>query len=382
MTASETIFTNCNVVLPDRTLHGTVVIRDGVIADVSANPSSVQAAIDLEGDYLIPGLVELHTDNLEHNIKPRPSVLWPIEEAIIAHDAQMASSGVTTVLDALSVGDTQRKGFRSQLLPKAVEIISEVAQNDRLRAEHCLHLRCEVTDGDMIELLEPHADNPHVRLVSITDHTPGQRQWVDIQKYRHRNKMRLGLSDAEVDVLVAQKRDDQARYAAPNRKAVLELLGRRPLPLATHDDTTIADVDDAAFIGATISEFPTTENAAAAARKRGLSIVMGAPNIVLGGSHSGNVSASELAAKGHLDILSSDYVPASLIQACWMLHRAQSIPLHAVVAFVTANPAGSVGLTDRGSIVVGLRADLVRVHAAPDRPPAVRASWRTGRRIA
>jgi alpha-D-ribose 1-methylphosphonate 5-triphosphate diphosphatase len=382
MTMLETVFTNAKVVTPDEVLAGTVVVRDGLIAGVSRGHSAAVPAIDLAGDYLVPGLVEIHTDNLEHNVMPRPAVLWPVAEAIVAHDAQMAVSGVTTVFDALTVGGTQRNEFRSQLLHKAATFITEAIAQDGMRAEHYLHLRCEISAADMMEMLEPVVGNARVRLVSIMDHTPGQRQWIDVEKYRYRNKMRLGLSDAEADSLVRQKFEEQARHAGNNRKAVLEILEDRPLPLASHDDTTEADIEDAVRMGATISEFPTTGIAATAARAKGLSIVMGAPNIVLGRSHSGNVSAAHLASKGELDILSSDYVPASLLQACWRLHRDLSVPLHTTIGMVTYNPARSVGLTDRGSIAVAQRADLVRIHVASDGLPVVRSVWRAGQRIA
>jgi alpha-D-ribose 1-methylphosphonate 5-triphosphate diphosphatase len=379
---SETVFTNAKVVGPDEIFGGTVVTRNGLVADVSAGMSSIAAAVDLEGDYLVPGLVEIHTDNLEHNVMPRPAVMWPVAEAIIAHDAQMALSGVTTVFDALTVGGTQRNAFRAQLLPKTVVFLEEAIAQQRLRAEHFLHLRCEISAADMIERLEPVSEHALVELVSIMDHTPGQRQWIDVEKYRYRNKTRLGLSEAEADSLVRRKFEEQALYAGGNRAAVLNLLKQRPLPLASHDDTTAADIDDAVSMGATISEFPTTEVAAATARAKALSIVMGAPNIVLGGSHSGNVSASDLAARGHLDILSSDYVPASLVQACWMLHRTLSIPLHITIGMVTHKPARCVGFSDRGSIAVGQRADLVHIGVMSDRLPVVRAVWRAGQRIA
>jgi alpha-D-ribose 1-methylphosphonate 5-triphosphate diphosphatase len=382
MRTVETVFTNARVVGPVEVAAGTVVARNAQITEVSPGGSGIASAIDLEGDYLIPGLVEIHTDNLEHNVMPRPAVMWPVAEAIIAHDAQMALSGVTTVFDALTVGGMHRNAFRAQLLPKAVRFIAEAIAQERMRAEHYLHLRCEVSAADMMERLEPVAGHALVQLVSVMDHTPGQRQWIDVEKYRYRNKTRLGLSEAEADSLIQRKFAEQALYAESNRAAVLNMLKRRRLPLATHDDTTEADVDDAVRMGATISEFPTTEIAAAAARAKGLSIVMGAPNVVLGGSHSGNVSATHLAARGKLDILSSDYVPASLIQACWILHRDLSIPLHAAVAMVTRNPARCVGLTDRGSIAAGQRADLVQIGLMSDGLPVVRAVWRLAQRIA
>ena len=378
----ETVFTNARVAGPVEVAAGTVVARNGQITEVSPGGSGIASAIDLEGDYLIPGLVEIHTDNLEHNVMPRPAVMWPVAEAIIAHDAQMALSGVTTVFDALTVGGMHRNAFRAQLLPKAVTFIAEAIAQECMRAEHYLHLRCEVSAADMMERLEPVAGHALVQLVSVMDHTPGQRQWIDVEKYRYRNKTRLGLSEAEADSLIQRKFAEQTLYAESNRAAVLNMLKHRRLPLATHDDTTEADVDDAVRMGATISEFPTTQIAAAAARAKGLSIVMGAPNVVLGGSHSGNVSATHLAARGKLDILSSDYVPASLVQACWILHRDLSIPLHAAVAMVTRNPARCVGLTDRGSIAAGQRADLVQIGLMADGLPVVRAVWRLAQRIA
>jgi len=382
MRTAETVFTNAKVVSPVAVSAGTVVARNGQIAEVSPGDSRIASAIDLEGDYLIPGLVEIHTDNLEHNVMPRPAVMWPVAEAIVAHDAQLALSGVTTVFDALTVGGAQRNAFRAQLLPKAVTFIAEAIAQRRMRAEHYLHLRCEVSAADMMERLEPVAEHALVQLVSIMDHTPGQRQWSDVGKYRYRNKTRLGLSEAEADSLVERKFAEQALYAESNRVAVLNMLKNRRLPLATHDDTTEADVDDAVRMGATISEFPTTQVAATAARSKGLSIVMGAPNVVLGGSHSGNVAATHLAARGELDILSSDYVPASLVQACWILNRDLLIPLDVAIAMVTRNPARCVGLTDRGSIAVGQRADLVQIGLMSDGLPVVRAVWRLGQRIA
>src|SRR5262245_3035429 len=240
MKMPETVFTNAKVVGPDEVFAGTVVARNGLVADVSAGVSAIAAAVDLEGDYLVPGLVEIHTDNLEHNVMPRPAVMWPVAEAIIAHDAQMALAGVTTVFDALTVGGMQRNAFRAQLLPKTVVFLEEAIAQQRLRADHFLHLRCEISAADMIERLGPVSEHALVELVSIMDHTPGQRQWIDVEKYRYRNKTRLGLSEAEADSLIRRKFEEQARYDAGNRAAVLNLLQERPLPLCTPEETTAA----------------------------------------------------------------------------------------------------------------------------------------------
>jgi alpha-D-ribose 1-methylphosphonate 5-triphosphate diphosphatase len=377
---NELVLTNAQVVLPDAVRQGSVVVvRDGTIAAIDG-PSRAAHAIDLGGDHLIAGLVEIHTDNLEAHLKPRPGVRWPVEAAVMAHDAQMAASGITTVFDALAVGDPMR-GFRSQIFGKAVDTITQAQQGGLMRVDHRLHLRCEVSAEDMMELFVPHAGNPLLRLVSVMDHTPGQRQWADVAKYSHRVRALHGFDESQLEAHMRGRREDQSRYAERNRRALFDFLATHDVPLASHDDTTASDVEEAVAAGARISEFPTTEPAAELARAHGLSIVMGAPNVILGGSHSGNVSAARLAGRGLLDILSSDYVPASLLQSVWRLHGERGIALPAAVAMVTSNPADAVGMRDRGRIAVGQRGDLARVHVAPT-GPIVREVWRGGARIA
>jgi alpha-D-ribose 1-methylphosphonate 5-triphosphate diphosphatase len=375
---SELALTNARVVLPDAVIEGSVLVRDGCIAAIDAGP--VGHAIDLDGDYLLPGFVEIHTDNLEVNLKPRPGVRWPVAAAVMAHDAQVATAGITSVFDALAVGDVQRHGFRAQVLHDSIAAVTAAQLGGLTRVEHLLHLRCEVSAGDMMELFLKHAQNPLPRLVSVMDHTPGQRQWADLARFRERNRVLQSLDDAGLDQLVADRLESQQRYSGNNRRALFDYAAEHDLPLASHDDTTETDVEEAVAAGARISEFPTTELAANIARAHGMHIVMGAPNVILGGSHSGNVGASALARRRLLDILSSDYVPMSLVRSIWRLHQDIGMPLPEAVALVSANPADAVGLADRGGIVIGHRADLVRVRLTPD-GPAVREVWRGGARI-
>lgn len=377
---SALLLTNARAVLRDAVMHGTVSVREGRIDSVDCGDSTAPGALDLDGDYLIPGLVEIHTDNLEAHLKPRPGVRWPVEPAVMSHDAQMAASGITTVFDALAVGDPMR-GFRSQIFASVIAAITEAQQRGQMRADHLLHLRCEVSAGDMMELLAPHAGNPLLRLVSVMDHTPGQRQWADMEQYARRVRALHGFDAAQLDAHVRDRLADQERYAKGNRRALLAFLAEHPVPLASHDDTTPADVEEAVAAGARISEFPTTIEAAQLARQHGLGIVMGAPNVILGGSHSGNVSARSLAERGLLDILSSDYVPGSLLQSLWRLHTDVGIALPDAVALASANPAEAARLDDRGRIAPGRRAGLVRVRPTPG-GPVVREVWRAGSRIA
>lgn len=376
----ELVLTHARVVAGNTVFEGTVVVRDGTITAVDTGPSQVAGAESLNGDFLLPGMVELHTDNLERHFEPRPGVLWPSAmAAVLAHDAQMITAGITTVLDAICVGEYREGGKRRYILAESVAAIKHARTIGLLRADHAVHLRCEVTDACVLEMFEPYADDPLVRLVSVMDHTPGQRQWRSLAKYREYFRGE-GRSDSDVDAMLAEGESLQAEYAARHRLALVEQCRSRGLVMASHDDETEEHVREAAADGMTVSEFPTTLAAAAEARRHGMMVVMGAPNIVRGRSHSGNVSASALAGAGLLDALSSDYVPASLLHGAFLLHAGQALPLPAAIALVTANPATLLGLTDRGRIGVGLRADLIRVRLA-DGLPVVRAAWRGGRRM-
>ncbi|MEJ8571969.1 alpha-D-ribose 1-methylphosphonate 5-triphosphate diphosphatase [Microbaculum marinum] len=378
----DTILTNARIVLAGEIVPGTLVMSEGVIRAVDAGATAVAAAEDLGGDFLIPGLVELHTDHLEGHVAPRPGVSWNPIAAVQAHDAQIAASGITTVLDALRVGtdaDTSRLGRHMRTLADA---IVTAGANGRLRADHFLHLRCEIAAKDVVEEAEAFLGNPSLKLVSVMDHTPGQRQFVSLDKYREYYQGKVGMSDAEMEAFIAERHALHAANAEPNRRALFELCRRSGIVVASHDDATEEHVAEAVAEGVVLSEFPTTIAAAKAAKDGGLAVLMGAPNVVRGGSHSGNVSAIELAADGLLDVLSSDYVPFSLLHAAFVLPgHVGAIGLPDAIRLVTSNPARAVGLDDRGEIAEGLRADLVQVRFADD-VPVVRAVWSNGRRVA
>ena len=380
---SETIFTNARIVTRDAVLQGDVVVRDGTIAAVepARRPSAAPGAVDFAGDLLLPGLVELHTDNLEKHATPRPQVRWPAVSAAITHDAQMAASGITTVFDALAIGDIQRGGIRLSTLGTMVDAVTQAQQQGMLRADHHLHLRCELSYPELQELMAPLADHPLVGLISLMDHTPGQRQFVSLDQFKTYYQGKYNLSDQALAEFVSSRQADQQRYAAGNRALVVALARGRGIRLASHDDATSAHIAEAREAGVVIAEFPTTHEAAAAAHAAGLSVLGGAPNVVRGGSHSGNASALDFARAGLLDILSSDYVPVALLHAAFKLADEAGIRLPDAVATVSANPAAAVGLSDRGRIAPGLRADLVRV-AVIDTLPFARTTWRLGQRIA
>lgn len=378
---SDLQITNARLVLADQVLSGSIVISGETFADLGEGASRSPAALDFEGDYLLPGFVELHTDNLEKHMQPRPGVMWPSSAAaILAHDVQVAGAGITTVLDAVSVGEYSAASARRQMIASTVETVSNPSLRAVTKAEHFLHLRCELADPAMLEIYQPIAGNPLVKLASLMDHTPGQRQWADIDKWRQFNRDKK-WTDSEIEALIEQRKAQQARYVHLYRGSVITLARHHGTVLASHDDTTREHVEEAVAEGIAISEFPTTIGAAGHANKRGMKVVMGAPNIVRGGSHSGNVSAAELAQRGFLDAISSDYVPASLMQAVFLLNQNEAIELPRAVSMVSSNPAKMVGLDDRGVIAPGKRADFSRVRLV-DGVPVVMSVWRQGRRVA
>jgi len=378
---TETVLTHACIVLPDEIIAGTLVIRDGVIAEIEDGDSHLESAIDCQGDFLIPGMVELHTDNLDKHIAPRPRVHWPARSAVVAHDAQIATAGITTVFDSVAIGDIHHDSDRIETLSAMAEGLEECQREGMLRVEHFLHLRCEISHGDLPGHLEKLADHPCLKLVSLMDHTPGQRQFATLAQYASYYKGKYQLSDAELESFMQRCLNDRARHGDANRAAVIELVRERGLKLASHDDATVEHAQEAAAAGAVVAEFPTTRTAALALRERGIGILSGAPNVVRGGSHSGNISAIDLARDGLVDILSSDYVPASLLPAAFRLVQELGYSLPAAIRMVASRPADAMGLGDRGRIAPGLRADLVRV-AERGGLPLVRAVWQRGERVA
>jgi alpha-D-ribose 1-methylphosphonate 5-triphosphate diphosphatase len=377
----ETILANAEIVLPGEVRRGSVVLREGRIADLADGAGVPNGAVDCAGDLVMPGLVELHTDNLERHIQPRPSVHWPHDAAILAHDAELASVGITTVFDAMRVGSVPSgigkyaeyaRGLASELLA--------LRAADALRISHFLHLRAEVCSETLEAEMAAFGPEDRVGLVSLMDHTPGQRQFRDISKLETYVKGKHGLDDAQFAAHVAQLQALREAHGERHEAAAVAQARRYGAVLASHDDTTAEQVAVSHRYGVGIAEFPTTVEAARACHAAGIKVIMGAPNLIRGGSHSGNVAAGELADLGLLHILSSDYVPSALLFAAVRLGRHWG-DMARGIATVTEAPARAVGLSDRGSIAPDARADVIRVTLRGE-TPAVRGVWSQGRRVA
>jgi alpha-D-ribose 1-methylphosphonate 5-triphosphate diphosphatase len=374
---SETIIGNARIVLADRVIdHGWIAFAGGKVAEFGEGDAP-RGAEDAGGDLVMPGLIELHTDHLEAHYVPRPKVYWNPLAAVISYDGQLATSGITTVLDSVRVG---REDDTDETM--LIEAIASAREAGLLRSDHFLHLRCEIPMPDVIETLEQLIGRADLRLMSLMDHTPGQRQFRDEEKLRQYYRGKSGKTDAELDILFAQRLANQEAYAATNLRAVVALARQYAIPLASHDDTTDENVAEAVRDGVSVAEFPTTMEAARGVHRAGIGVLMGAPNVVRGGSHSGNIAAVDLAREGLLDILSSDYIPSSLLMGALQLpQHVPAIDLASAIRTVTKAPAEAVGLHDRGEIAIGKRADVIRVHVAGD-VPVVRTVWREGQRVA
>jgi alpha-D-ribose 1-methylphosphonate 5-triphosphate diphosphatase len=376
----ETVFSNARIVLEDEIVEGSVLVRDGKIEDIASGSSRLGE--DFEGDYLIPGLVELHTDHLEGHYSPRPGLRWNKTAAIQAHDAQIVTSGITTVFDCLRMGADEDGGFEHGEMRDMADAIQKAEKEGRLRAEHLIHLRCEVSADNVLQHFADFENDPYVRLVSLMDHAPGQRQFQTMDQYIFYYQKKRGLTDAEFAKFVDRRVSESERNSTPHRVAISKVCAERGITVASHDDATLAHVDEAIENGVRLAEFPTRFDAAKASHENGMSVLMGAPNIVRGKSHSGNIAARDLAERGVLDVLSSDYVPLSLLYAPFLIaDEVESISLPKAIAMVTSTPARTVSLNDRGRIATGLRADLVRVFR-DEGVPVSRSVWREGRRVA
>ena len=369
---------HARIVTPERVIEGALRIEGGRIAGLGTATDGQ----DMQGAFVVPGIVDLHTDHVERHTHPRVSVLWPFMPALMAHDAVVISGGTTTVFDSLSVGAAMKRPERREILEPLIAAIAEGQAAGAFRAEHLLHLRCEVSDPATIGLVDATMPHPLSRLVSVMDHTPGDRQSPDVEKwFTHM------IHDMEVDETTGRAMmddlfDRSRRRGAEVRAHIVRAARDAALPAMSHDDRTTEQAEQAAGEGMAISEFPTTLAAARRARALGLSIVAGAPNYLRGGSQSGNVAVAELLAAGLVDALASDYVPRSPLDAAFRLAADPALPhdLPAAIALVADAPARMTGLTDRGRIEAGRRADLVAVRLVSGQP-VVQAVWRNGKQV-
>lgn len=384
---------NARIVLPDGVIErGALRLAGGRIERIEPDTTDPSGpAIDCAGEVLMPGIVDIHTDHFERHAFPRPHVAWEALSAALAHDAVVIGAGITTVFDSVSVGAVEADEARRGMLAPLLDALETGHAAGVFRADHRIHLRCEVADVETPDLLEVALSRAAVDVASVMDHTPGTRQTADLGHYVERRALATGRPRALVAREVDDTRERLGGVVARVRPRVVATLaartsgsdGARPMTLLSHDDASAADIAEARADGLTVAEFPTTLEAARAARACGMTVVAGAPNVIRGGSQSGNVAAVDLVRHGLVDVLASDYVPRALLEAVFTLagDQALGVTLPQAVQMATLAPARATGLDDRGAIAVGWRADLVRVGFVAG-TPFVRAAWRDGARVA
>lgn len=379
---NEVVLTNANLLIGDDVFNGSLRMENGLITDIDTSGTSV-TGIDCEGDFLSPGLVELHTDNLERHLQPRPGAHWPHQAAVISHDAELASVGITTVFDALRVGSLPSEGKRGGYSKYAREVatnIGEMRAQNMLRINHLLHLRAEICSETLIEEIEEFGAEDQVGIVSLMDHTPGQRQFRDADKLAEYLRGKHSMTDEEIEAHFDRLKKLQSENGKRHNDAASKKGREMGAILASHDDTTQSDVLASVEIGVGVAEFPTTLEAARACRTHGIGVMMGAPNLLRGGSHSGNVAAHELVEHDLLDIFSSDYAPSSLLAASVRLGL-ECGNMAKGLAKATSAPAKAAGLTDRGELAIGQRADILRFKVV-NTLPMTNGLWVSGNRVA
>ncbi|MEM6491991.1 MAG: alpha-D-ribose 1-methylphosphonate 5-triphosphate diphosphatase, partial [Pseudomonadota bacterium] len=256
-------FRNARIVTPDAVVAGGLTAADGLINEIGPVADD---AIDCGGDYLLPGFVELHTDNVERCLAPRETASWPAFDAVLAHDAQLAAAGVTTALNALMVGALWTAPRRPEALAPVMAAMDAAVAVDALKIEHRLHIRVETSAPDAVDALSEWADRPDLAMLSVMDHSPGQRQFRDLDRMAGFLAAEHGVAADAIEAWAAAARTKAAEIAPEARQASAAVSARRAAPLASHDDESRAQIEDAHALGATIAEFPTTLEAAEAAR--------------------------------------------------------------------------------------------------------------------
>ncbi|KQI67522.1 phosphonate metabolism protein PhnM [Loktanella sp. 3ANDIMAR09] len=378
--SNDLCLANAQLVLADRVVQGSVTIADGQITGITDGSNVPDGAIDCGGDLVLPGFVELHTDNVERHMEPRPDVDWPHLPALLAHDAELAACGITTVFDAMRVGSIHSgKGRYVDYARTLADEMLTARDRGMFKISHFLHLRAEICSETLLEEFAAFDPVDRVGIVSLMDHTPGQRQFRDLSALKAYVAKKRGMNDEEFAQHVAALLALRARLGDKHENGAVTEARRLGAVLASHDDTTAEHVATSGRHGVGFAEFPTTLDAAQACRAHGIAVMMGAPNLIRGGSHSGNVAAAELARHDLLDIVSSDYVPAALLGAAFQLAQMWD-DLPRAIATVSANPARAAGLTDRGRLETGLRGDVVRVRMFDD-TPVLRGVWSRGVRV-
>ena len=354
---------------------GSVLIEDGVIRDICPTTAPHGShEIDLSGNDLLPGLIDLHSDAIEHEVQPRPKTFLPFELAVRQADRLFAAVGITTAYHSLSFwGDGE--GCRSNAFNEAFSR-QIVRIGERSLVDNRVHARFEITNTPGLEQILGLIQDDTVSLVSIMDHTPGQGQYPEEQPFRD-FCLSTGMTNAEVDVVLSNKKRAQLQ-SGPSIETLSQQVRQHGLPFASHDDDLPHRIPEHVARGITIAEFPMNFASSQAASDHDLTVLVGSPNVMRGQSTGSGPRALDLIDRAGANALCSDYVPGTILPAIYKIAEELDWPLWRATQLGTLNPAAGAKLTDRGEIEVGRRADLIEVHQERNWP-VVRRLWSAGR---
>ncbi len=368
--------TNGKIVQEHRILEGyALLIEQERIYDIV--PEAALAYMELDevvnayGGYVTPGFIDMHSDHIEAMAAPRPSSIMDMELAVYEFEKECCTHGITTMFHSVSIWEgVGASPMRRPELVKQLADIIEKSHSQLHLIHHRFHMRFEIDNQEQFPLMLDYLRQKRVHLISFMDHTPGQGQYRNIEVYKNYVRDARHMSDEDVEAEV-NRRMNSEKLTLENIREAASLAQEQGISIASHDDDTKEKLDVVQSLGATISEFPITLEVAKEAKRRGMYTVVGAPNILLGGSHSGNMNAADAIVSAAADVLCSDYYPASLLHAVFQMTK-QGQRLQDMIAMVTIQPARATGIDqDYGSIEKGKKADLLIIRTLPNDLPAI-----------
>ena len=354
--------TNARVVTPNGVLDDVSVdIVDGRIANIDDRPCGIGRSIDAQGNYLLPGFIDIHSDAIEKGIEPRPNTFFPVNIALFELDKKIVACGITTMFHSLSFAELE-VGLRNNSM--ASQIIREIRTlSPQLKVNTRIHARYEITDQGALPFLHELIAEKQIDLLSLMDHSPGQGQFRDYASFKNYYGKVYKKSDAEIHAIINRKLQTKATIQSDSIEHLVRLCTLYHIPLASHDDDCQEKIAWLKDLGICLSEFPINMETAQAAHEAGISICLGAPNVLRGCSQAGNLSAREAIKAGFGTLLCSDYSPMTMLHAVFSLFSQEILPLHTAINMVSLNPARAAGLSEKtGSISLGKDADLVLVR--------------------
>ena len=370
--------THARVIMPDRVLENSaVLIDDGRIVAIEPDGARADRVVDLQGQTLMPGLIDLHCDAIEKEAEPRSRVLFPFDFAVAQVDRRNAAAGITTPFHALSFANNEWGVRNNQTAAQVVRAVHAFRPHSLV--DNRVHCRYEVTDPTSVDVLRALMDEGAVDLLSVMDHSPGQGQFKTLESYLQYMMGNHAMSREQAEEAAHAK--TRAKDGAVARvQALLAHAHALGIATASHDDDSVQRIATMRNLGVSMSEFPITLDTARAAVSCGLPTILGAPNVLRGQSQSGSMRAIDAIRAGVASCLCSDYQPSTLIAAAFAVAAQTDLSWPQAIALVTANPADACGLSDRGRIAVGQRADLVAV-AQVGALPLISHTWSAGRLV-